>query len=104
MTIKQTLIDAKALITDPDKWTQGVSARKANGEAVGSQHKEACQFCALGAVRRAHPPFKGFTQTVDVLEAAAVKLGSQDVVDLNDHSDHPRVMEMFDLAIKECEE
>lgn len=44
------LEDARKLLTDPAKWTQGTAARNAEGEITGTDKPDAVCFCSLGAI------------------------------------------------------
>ena len=45
----------KKLVDTPDKWLQGVWAKKANDENVKASSAEACKFCMSGALIHAMP-------------------------------------------------
>ena len=97
MLVKQELIKAKALIANPENWTQSCLARNARDMFVNVNDPSACKFCALGALRKAD------TQSAYMaLADAAFKLGFKGIVALNDHGLHEDVMEMFDKAIEEA--
>jgi hypothetical protein len=49
-TYKQVLIDARAHISTPDRWTQEAYARDAQGNHTRPRDPKACCWCMLGAV------------------------------------------------------
>jgi hypothetical protein len=49
----EILIAARAIIADPERWTQGHLARDANGQLAEPNEAAACSFCAYGAALRA---------------------------------------------------
>lgn len=50
MTIKQDLIEARAMIANIDTWTQEAGARNSNRDRVRPWAKDACCWCADGAI------------------------------------------------------
>ena len=52
-TERQVLIDARALIEAPNRWTKGSNARDRNHLPAEPVGPDACSFCAAGAVMRA---------------------------------------------------
>src|SRR5690349_9172155 len=54
-TVKEVLIQARELIADPERWTQGTVARIKYGEDRMPTDEDACQFCAIGALARVAP-------------------------------------------------
>lgn len=44
------LREARALLADPDRWTQHVFARDAHGEPTDPEGRHACCWCLRGAV------------------------------------------------------
>ena len=97
MSVKQDLINAKALIADPKNWTQSCLARNAGDMFVNVNDPSACKFCALGALRKA-----GTQNAYMALADAAFKAGFSGIAALNDLGLHEDVMEMFDKAIEEA--
>ena len=98
MSVKQELINAKALIANPENWTQSCLARNAGDMFVNVNDPSACKFCALGALRKAGTHEDAYMKLAD----AAFKAGFKGIVALNDHGLHEDVMEMFDKAIEEA--
>ncbi len=97
---KSPLRKARALISDPSKWTQGASARDINGIPVGSGDDDAVCWCASGA----HIKTVGYGHILrsdSALQDAAQLLGAAGFVFFNDHPGrtHDQVMWMFDLAV-----
>lgn len=58
-TLKEVLIGAKDILSDPNKWCKGASAVNSNGYAVEALQHDACKFCMLGAIEKASD-IKGF--------------------------------------------
>ncbi len=96
---------AQALINTPEKWCQGVGALDPFGRAVLPDSPTAISFCSAGALSVVDVMDLD-TEAFTALRAAAEKMGfhaTEDecpVVNLNDTTDHPTVMAMFDLAIR----
>ncbi len=51
MKPSEVLRAARKLIETPDKWTKGEYARDAEGKVCPRRGKEACQWCASGALQ-----------------------------------------------------
>lgn len=82
------LEDARALIATPETWVQRTYQR--NG------HR-----CAIGAICwAAECSFYEAELDSQPIERAAREMGYENAVHLNDSTDHPTVMRMFDRAIE----
>lgn len=46
----EILLNAMALLEDPDRWAKRSYARTATGDTTDTSSPEACKFCMLGAV------------------------------------------------------
>lgn len=49
-TVKETLLGVKELLSDPNKWGQGMSAMSSDGKPVHATDRAACKFCLLGGL------------------------------------------------------
>lgn len=58
MTVAEILLKAADLIEPPEKWTTGVLARDAFGNAVDSDDPSACSWCAVGAIYAVSPDLR----------------------------------------------
>ena len=101
MTAKEVLIDAKNLISDPNNWLRTALACDKEGFPVDPEDKNACKWCASGAllkVAHGEPLDKAVDLLLRVLD---VSLTQADVAIpiFNDNSTHEEVMELFDKAI-----
>jgi hypothetical protein len=101
MTPLETLKAARALITDPAKWTQGAQARDKRGQPFSTHNDNAVCWCALGAIEKVADPYS------EEAYEAAKKLRSISpngtVSDFNDTHTHVEVLALFDAAIAELE-
>lgn len=120
MTPKELLISARAIISSPDHWTQGVIARNAKNDAVPPWVLEACMFCADGALQRAAIVATGLPNldrdTWRIVDTARELLnqtphardyfghGAHPFVTFNDITGHASALSMFDAAIASCSE
>ncbi len=87
---------AKALIDTPEKWCQGTCARDARGKAVLLGSATAVAHCSFGAVWALSANTQ---QAASLLRRVGAEMGYGGEVVLNDSTDHPTVMRMFDRAI-----
>ena len=85
---------AKALINTPEKWCRDQWAKNCWGDPCPYDGPQAVRRCADGALMAAGAQMAGN----QFLIAAAREMGFGDQVHLNDNTDHPTVMAMFDLA------
>lgn len=106
-TTLEILVAARALISDPERWTQYRSARRANGNPVCPTSEKAVCFCADGAVRKyfwddvmlLHPAIK-------FLNSAALLLYGSSPIEINDGyfkiphtTPHQAILNIYDRAI-----
>ncbi len=96
MKASEVLRKAKELIGTPERWTQGVSAKNADGWGVESTDSSAVCFCSQGAIRATNAPSR----------YAAYRMfrdanGLSGIVGFNDTEGrtHAEVMAAFDKAI-----
>jgi hypothetical protein len=91
----QILTDAQELIRDRDRWTQGASARDANGNPVGAQNERACCWCGSGAIVRSGggEPYVNGSLRADILDLLR---GEPGIVHTNDEKGHGAVLALFD--------
>ena len=115
-TVKQVLVEARALISEESKWTKGEEARDADGTPVLAYSSEADCFCALGATFAAAarsflaPAGPGEVAREQLALTAGKILGRPwdllcplgAVADFNDHesTSHADVLALYDLTIE----
>lgn len=92
---------ARARIEDPKNWQQGWYASTADGRRTMGSDPDAACFCAYGALDNAGASESG--EISALLEAAAVRLFNQDLIDVNDQEGHAAVLQVFDAAIAAAE-
>lgn len=107
MKPSELLTAAKAVIADPKHWTQNAFARDAAGNSACAANPGAVCFCALGAMDRAASNSLHLTNWSVKADAelhlrhAAVSIRRDyGPAGINDDTDHPTVMKMFDTAIE----
>ena len=108
----ETLIKARELISDPERWTQGVYARNRSGHRVIYYESDACRFCSLGAIRRSVSETGGFDlkremDATSILARAIAGVSPRKqwsseavVFEFNDTHTHAEVLAAFDRAIE----
>jgi len=109
-TVKDVLVAARELIAVPERWTQNALARDAGGRMRSAESRGAVSWCAYGAlIRQAGGPTTATVAAADKLSVAASAInpkqyrGQDSFLTLNNKSDHPTVLRMFDLAIAEAD-
>lgn len=102
MKPSEVLKRAYRLIRKPENWTRGVSARDADGEPVLISAKEACRFCAYGAMLRVtpHKEYAALNEAEHLLRVDAQKHGHRAISDANDNSTHDAVLRAFRRAYR----
>jgi hypothetical protein len=106
MDTLEVLQQARALISDPARWTQDAPARNADGQRVEPFKPEAVCWCAWGALDRAVwdtgfvAPGHGraLAHLIRELGLQAGQLGT-----FNDTHIHAEVLALFDKAIQRLE-
>lgn len=117
---REVLIAARALIADPEHWTQSAYAIENTGSEVYPQESNAYAFCSVGALVRVSGAYldddgRMHTNVVydechaDLSRSAQSLFGNGNVVAINDGemSDDPArahkdVLAMFDKAIADA--
>jgi len=99
------LREARALISDPDKWTQGTLARNAYGSEVAHYSPDACKWCAVGAISRVAASNNASYETEmsaysALVQASRILFDSDAVGEVNDTHTHADVLALFDRAIE----
>lgn len=111
MKISEVLERSRALVAQPERWTQGANARDADGKSVLCDSPDAVSFCAFAAIDRT--TYNKFTEKYDYeyglacrfLVRAAIDLGYADegdnIVKISDHFlDHEMMLGTYDRAIE----
>lgn len=96
MTVKQTLLAARELLTPEGAWTQGSYARDASGRRTGCWEPNAVCWCLEGAIKRVSNTDEEYSEALSLL-AHEVRL----VHRWNDHPDRkPQdVLQLLDNLI-----
>jgi hypothetical protein len=95
-TVHEILKAARQRIEKPEHWTQGFMARDKDGNPTKSTNREACQWCALGAISAEAGGARAGEDAQDELYRA---VGGTPITDINDRDGHAAVLSMFDKAI-----
>ncbi len=105
MNALDILINARCLLSDPEKWTKEVAARNAEGEEVHAWDGDAVCWCALGALGKVvngRISTKTYHESHVALRRAIPNKGFNGhifVGPYNDTSEHADVLTLFDKAI-----
>ena len=92
----KVLTKARDLISSPERWTQGASARSANGCPVRVSCPDAVSWCALGAIEKAAG---NRNEWLDEMAKLRAVVGSS-IIRFNDFHTHAEVLAAFDKAIE----
>ena len=103
---KQVLINARALIADPEHWTTGALACAADGHQVEWHDHSATKWCAMGAIYRAAYNLVGDPREATRIGNEVAKSvcpmrwfrGSLHTI--NDARGHAAVLAVFDKALQ----
>lgn len=110
MNTQEILIEARALIERPARWTQLAFARDAAGVKVPVTSPNAVQWCAAGAVACVAHTYGRMScaEPLSFLHAAAERISTdtglcfRSAMSLNDSGCHSDVLQMFNLAIEKA--
>jgi hypothetical protein len=99
-TVLDILTSARAILTEPTSWTQGVYARDENGESIEPYEDEATCFCLWGALKAAASRFPTSVHWGAQLAVYnSIEIG--DIPSFNDAAGttHADVLNVLDAAI-----
>ena len=100
-----TLKAARAIISNPDRWTKNAEARDEHRYSVSPEDPSAVQWCAIGAIRKAASEIQETdVERTHIEPALNAIIDLYDLYDLgvwNDHPDrtHAEVLSLFDRTI-----
>lgn len=113
MSAVEILREARALIADESRWTQGDYARDASGLSVTPTADTATCWCAIGALEKVCGPEEGlalFNSAYEFLYSAAMSMYRDGVAAVNDQrvhllgsTAHAAVLELYDEAVMKAE-
>jgi hypothetical protein len=97
VTVKETLEQARALISDESRWTTGANARTQTGVLIKARSEGAKRWCASGALYAVGDPT---CEARVLLAQAANDLFGDSPTLVNDYRGHAAVLAMYDIAIE----
>jgi hypothetical protein len=96
MNHKSMFLAAFALVSDPKTWTQGISARDANGEYISEDEKAAVSFCSLGAINRTGFDVGAYAGWLSQsLNRFCIEHRGRNIADYNDSHTHVEVVTLW---------
>jgi hypothetical protein len=101
--VAETLRAARELIADPERWTQGVFARDAEGRSVDPSDDRAVRWCAAGAIWRVATVAHGWCDAYWLARDAAERAHDSGLTEVNDRLGHQAVLRVLDQAIAAAE-
>lgn len=102
MNNQEVIRQARTLISNPEHWTTGEAAKDANGQVVPSSDKNACKFCAVGAIL--HCGGDGFTILELEYVLGLVRGADPSLTPLayvNDYEGREAVLKLFDAYLEQ---
>lgn len=100
---KEILQEARDLISDPNKWTRGASARTIFGVRACPDDEDAAMWCAAGALNKVAADSSSWIVASKALSLAAERrYGDAPEVSIswvNDIHGHAAALQLFDDAI-----
>jgi hypothetical protein len=102
-TVDEGLLALRALLEDPERWTQHAQARDANGSPCGPDLPEARSWCLAAGVYKvtatASPELTaGMMRALECRLPADACMGRPELGFFNDHSTHAQVLALIDAA------
>ena len=104
MTTLEILKSARELLSVPERWTKGVSAKDKAGFFIDRKSEAAHSFCVVGAIGRSNIDYDSFDLACDHLRSVQPMVSS--LANWNDAPErtHAEVLARFDEAIAKLEE
>lgn len=103
MSVRDDLIAARELISDPKRWTCEQYARDKTGYPVNGNDDHAVCWCADGALGKVMNLPDGRYQPFQLLDSACRSLFQTSIHNTNDNLGHEAILKAFDLAIQNAE-
>jgi len=104
--VTKLLMDAKALINTPSRWTRNSYAKDSEGVSVSYKSKNAVCFCTIGALNRVGEGtpvwswLKAESLLRKVLQDKFCHFGGIPLFNDSQYTAHADVMKLYDEAIK----
>ncbi len=98
MSTLETLKEARALIAEPETWTQDVGARDSLGQETEYDLSDAVSFCSLAAIYRVAGSSAMTDKAISKLDEIM-----DGITYFNDGHTHAEVLQLFDEAIARME-
>ena len=96
-SVKQVLTKAKALIQQPENWTQNAFARNQSGQLTSVHDTTTTCWCSLGAINKVTTDSQEQREAKHHLRTA---MFNHKIEEFNDSMTHKAVMEAWDRAIQ----
>lgn len=101
--VRETLIQARELLSDESKWGKGALAVNHNGHYVNPHNVDACRWCLAGAIAKVSPD--DGTYIADVINPIAEVFGLEnweEIADFNDSdmTSHEHILALLDRNIE----
>jgi hypothetical protein len=100
LTTLEILTAARALLAEPERWTQREYARNSSGFPVGACDPSATCFCMIGAIKRAGGFEYDARIPLDVIAHLRAAIATRDQTNWNDTRSHADVLRAMDRAIE----
>jgi hypothetical protein len=105
LPVSEILIKAKAEIANPARWTREAYARDEDGQAVDIFDTNACQFCAIGAIRRQSPTPRVINMPIEYAVMAINEVCREKARTIYHYNDQPEtshedIIQIFDATIR----
>jgi hypothetical protein len=97
---QQVLINARALIADPARWTKGTLACTANGKHVDCHDQSAAKWCAMRPPTISAATRMKRSASATRLPEASVQSVGLAAPPLNDRRGYAAVLKVFDKALQ----
>lgn len=97
LTDLETLVQARDLLSNPARWTQGMLAGDESNNQVAVNSLDAVCWCAIGACNKVSG---NLSEHPDSLRRAAEEMRGWSPSQVNDSVGYEATLEMFDRAIE----
>ena len=101
-TARDVLLEVRALLAEPTRWTKGAYGKDARGVRVGARSSNAVCWCLVGAYQHSHPEGTSRRRAFDLLGSVASDWHGRSLQDFNDDpaTTHADVLALIDRALE----
>jgi hypothetical protein len=98
-SVLEKLLEVRALIEEPEHWTQGSFAKDASGKHTNAMSPTATCWCLIGALRKVTGGDSSNPQSINTFVALTNVTEGTSISLFNDTHTHDEIISVIDAAI-----